>query len=177
MFNVRILRLRCVWILQLRVDDSVLVVTVNVRWWTVIHAVASRRRRASGNVGVYDIVVDTVGVNISRRFFYVTGILCLRLPAAVSHTSYTADGHYVVGLYFDAARSAQRNQLTNTPRRSSCFFINIYHHTSRIPNNPNFIKRHRSNLDTGPILRNFSGCTISKVHAWCNALTLSKVTS
>ena len=31
--------------------------------------------------------------------------------------------------------------------------------------------------DTGPILRNFSGCTISKVHVWCNALTLSKVTT
>jgi len=29
----------------------------------------------------------------------------------------------------------------------------------------------------GPILRNFSGCTISKVHVWCNALTLSKVTT
>ena len=27
----------------------------------------------------------------------------------------------------------------------------------------------------GPILRNFSGCTISKVRVWCNALTLSKV--
>jgi len=30
---------------------------------------------------------------------------------------------------------------------------------------------------TGPILRNFSGCTISKVHVWCNALTLSKVST
>ena len=30
-------------------------------------------------------------------------------------------------------------------------------------------------LPPGPILRNFSGCTISKVHVWCNALTLSKV--
>jgi len=30
-------------------------------------------------------------------------------------------------------------------------------------------------ISAGPILRNFSGCTISKVHAWCNALTLSKV--
>ena len=29
----------------------------------------------------------------------------------------------------------------------------------------------------GPILRNFSGCTISKVHVWCNALTLSKVST
>ena len=28
-----------------------------------------------------------------------------------------------------------------------------------------------------PILRNFSGCTISKVHVWCNALTLSKVST
>ena len=27
----------------------------------------------------------------------------------------------------------------------------------------------------GPILRNFSGCTVSKVRVWCNALTLSKV--
>ena len=31
--------------------------------------------------------------------------------------------------------------------------------------------------EPGPILRNFSGCTISKVHVWCNALTLSKVTT
>ena len=31
--------------------------------------------------------------------------------------------------------------------------------------------------ETGPILRNFLGCTISKVHVWCNALTLSKVTT
>ena len=30
---------------------------------------------------------------------------------------------------------------------------------------------------TGPILRNFSGCTISKVHVWCNALTLSRVST
>jgi len=29
----------------------------------------------------------------------------------------------------------------------------------------------------GPIVRNFSGCTISKVHVWCNALTLSKVST
>ena len=34
-----------------------------------------------------------------------------------------------------------------------------------------------SNSRPGPVLRNFSGCTISKVHVWCNALTLSKVTT
>jgi len=34
----------------------------------------------------------------------------------------------------------------------------------------------KMSVNPGPILRNFSGCTISKVHVWCNALTLSKVT-
>jgi len=35
----------------------------------------------------------------------------------------------------------------------------------------------RYSVVSGPILRNFSGCTISKVHVWCNTLTLSKVTT
>ena len=39
------------------------------------------------------------------------------------------------------------------------------------------IENHDEWVSAGPILRNFSGCTISNVYVWCNALTLSKVTT
>ena len=41
----------------------------------------------------------------------------------------------------------------------------------------NWLNRCHAVYTTGPILRKFSGCTISKVHVWCKALTLSKVTT
>ena len=61
-------------------------------------------------------------------------------------------------------------QLLETRRH---LVVAVPHHHHKRRSSGHGIRR----CPPGPILRNFSGCTISKVHVWCNALTLSKVTT
>ena len=71
------------------------------------------------------------------------------------------------GISWDICKSAPCSRQTTIPVPYHSVF------TGRMP----FLLPNQQRQSTRAYSKEFSGCTISKVHVWCHALTLSKVTT